>query len=328
MKSLFTFLSLCLLLGASPAHAQAISNGNFETWAPSFGVEAPTGWLTTDDVYAFYYLDPRGSYKFGAVSKSTDAHGGTYAAKLTSTAVQTTSGGSVVVPGELVLGAKTGVYFLDVFPLGGSAYTSRPTQMQLYYKFSGTVADSALALVYLTKTINGVPSIVGVGGQNLAPAATYTALNVPISYANNTTTVPDSIHVVLMSGYGESLFDATNGTAFPANIKAGSTLLVDDITFSGAPLAVRADASVQSQLTVGPNPSPAGRFVISSPAQPGLAAAPLTVLDVTGRTVVRQPAQAVPTGQRDLDLSALPLGIYTLRLDSKEGILTRQLVVK
>lgn len=329
MKALFTILtSLCLVaLLVTSGRAQAITNANFETWASPYGTEAPTGWLTTDDVYSYYYGDTRGSYQLGAVSKSTDAHGGSFAAKLTSTAVSTNSGGSVVVPGEVVLGAKTGVYYYDVVPLGGSAYTSRPSQMQLFYKFNGTVADSALALVYFTKTTNGQPALVGFGGLYLAPAAAYTALAVPISYATSTA-VPDSIHVVLMSGYGQSLFDATNGPAFPTNIKAGSTLLVDDITFSGAPLATRADASLQELLTVSPNPSPGGRFVISAPARPELAAAPLQVLDALGRTVVQQAAQPVPSGQRELDLSALQTGIYTLRLDSKQGILVRKLTVR
>ena len=53
MKVLFLRLALALGLTCPalvPARAQAVANGTFETWATRSGVEAPTGWLTTDDV--------------------------------------------------------------------------------------------------------------------------------------------------------------------------------------------------------------------------------------------------------------------------------------
>ncbi|MEJ7663136.1 MAG: T9SS type A sorting domain-containing protein [Hymenobacter sp.] len=169
-------------------------------------------------------------------------------------------------------------------------------------------------LVYFTSTApGGVPAVIGAAFANFAPSSSYTALTLPIQYISSS--LPDSVHIQIGSG------DA-------AKLTPGAKLLVDDITFSGTALAVRADAGLQAQFTVSPNPSPSGRFVISSPATPELAAAPLTVLDVLGREVLRQPAQAAPTPQRTLDLGHLALGIYLLRLDSKQGVITRQLVVK
>lgn len=328
MKKIFYAFAGLLLLASSRAGAQAVANSNFETWATRNGVEAPTGWLTTDDVYGYYYNAAAGYYNLGAVTKSTDAHGGSYAAKLTSTSLSTTSGTAVVVPGSVVLGTKTGVYYYYLFPIGGAAYTARPTQMQFYYKNSGAATDSAFALVYLSTTVNSAPVNIGVGVQLLAPAATYTAATIPISYDPAATNNPDSLHIVFASGYGRTLFNPNTGPAFPSNIKANSTLLVDDVVLSGAPLAARADASTQNLLTVAPNPSPGGRFVISSPDKPELAAAPLQVLDNLGRLVVVQPAQAVPSGHRELDLSSLSTGIYLLRLDAKQGVIVRQLTVK
>ncbi|RZK25070.1 MAG: T9SS type A sorting domain-containing protein, partial [Hymenobacter sp.] len=302
-----------------------IPNNNFETWSSPYGVEAPSNWITTDDVYSYYFGVARGTYDLGAVSKSTDAHGGSYAVELTSTNA-TYNNSAVKIPGEIVLGARSGSYEYLGLPLGGVPYTARPTQMQFYYKFSGTAADSALALVYLTKTVDGKPSLVGIGGQYLSPAATYSAATVSIGYTD--TTVPDSIHVIFASGYSQLLYKKPQQLPFLANITVGATLLVDDVSLLGAPLAVRADASLQSLLTVSPNPSTGGRFVISAPDKPELAAAPLQVMDALGRTVLKQAAQTAPSGQRELDLSSLSTGIYSLRLDSKQGTLVRQLTVK
>lgn len=314
-KLVYTCLSIItLLLSQGAAQAQSLTNLNFETWATRNGVEAPTNWLTTDDDFAFYNGKPAGTYNFGTVTKTTDVHGGTYAAKLTTTNV-TVSGMTGNVPGELILGAKTGVYKYLGLPLGGGPVTVRPTQLQLYYKLSGPAADSAVAIAYLTKTTNGVPTLIGIGYQFLAPATAYTAVTAPINYDPNSSVTPDSVHIILSSG-------------FARNITVGTALFVDDITLGGVALATRAAASTQALLTIAPNPSPSGHFVINSPDQPALAASPWQVLDALGRVVAQQPAQAVPSGQRELDLSALSSGIYLLRLDSKDGTIVRQLTVK
>jgi hypothetical protein len=326
-KILYALLGLALA-ASHAASAQTIPNAGFETWATRNGAESPTGWLTDADVYGYYAQIAASNFQIGSVTKSTDAHGGSFAAKLTSTNDQDNGGNTIVVPGELVLGTKTGTYSYQGLPLGGTNYAARPTQMQFFYKYSGAVADSALVLVYFTKTTNGVPAIVGAGGGFLNPTTTYTGVNASIGYSDNTTT-PDSVHIVLTSGYSRLLYNPRTGaTRFPSNIKAGSTLLIDDISFSGAPLAARADASTQALLTIAPNPSPGGRFVLNAPDKPELAAAPWQVLDGLGRIVAQQAAQPAPSGQRELDLSALSAGVYLLRLDAKQGAIVRQLTVK
>jgi len=311
----------CLLLAAllaRPAGAQNIGNGTLETWATPYGTgsaEVPTGWLTTDDLLAYFSNVARGSYNTGTVTKSTDARSGSYAAKLTTTSVPTT-GASVVLPGYLLLGDKTGVYEYYGIPIGGAPTTGRPNRLTFNYKLTGPATDSASVFVYLTTTQAGVPAVIGQAYQLLTPTTSgYTEAIVPITYDPAAKAAADSVHVLFSSG------DALAPTV-------GTTLLVDNVGISSTIAATRASAATQELLAVAPNPSPAGHFVISSPTRPGLAAAPLTVLDALGRTVAQQPAQAAPTATRPLDLSHLPLGIYTLRLATAEGILTRQLVVK
>ena len=314
------FYSFCVLaLLARTAAAQAVTNGDFETWATptSTKVEAPANWLTADLILAFINQIPATNfYDTKTVTKSTDAHSGSFAASLNTLTLKNTAGASLVFPGFMVLGGRAGSrsQLIRGLPNAGSPAAARPAQMQLYYKFTGPASDSASVLVYFTNTApGGVPALIGAALAYFTPSSSYAALTVPIQYDGSS--LPDSVHIQLSSGDARKL-------------TSGTKLLIDDISFSGTALAVRADAGLQAQLTVSPNPSPAGRFVISSPATPELAAAPLTVLDVLGREVLRQPAQAAPTPERTLDLSHLALGIYMLRLDSKQGVITRQLVVK
>jgi hypothetical protein len=310
----FTWL-LLLAWGTRAATAQTIPNGDFEQWASTGGApEAPTGWLTTDFILGYYNNVPAGSYfNTGTVAKGTEAHGGSFAAKISTLSLPTTTGSTVLHPGWLVLGARPGHYDYAELPNAGAPCATRPTQLQFYYKLSGPAADSASALVYVTRTVAGVPTVLGGAFQYLKPTTGYTLLSLPLDYSS--ADVPDSVHIQLSSG------DARV-------ITAGTTLLVDDMALANPTLATRAGAATQALVQVVPNPSPAGRFVLSSPAQPDLAAAPLAVFDVTGRLVQQQPAQAVPGASRTLDLSGLPLGIYTLRLDTKQGSLVRQLVVR
>lgn len=58
-----------------------------------------------------------------------------------------------------------------------------------------------------------------------------------------------------------------------------------------------------------------------------LLAAPLSVLDATGRLVRHDAPLAQPARpERTLDLNALPAGIYTVQLHTPHGLLTRKLV--
>ena len=313
MKLRYSFLLLIgLLLGVGPqAMSQTIPNSGFETWATRNGAEAPGNWLNSDDLY-------EGST--GAVTKSTDAHTGSFAAKLTNTTIKDPSG-SFVAEGAIILGTRfNSQVTYGGYPIGGIPYTARPAQFQFYYKLTGPAADSALTTLLLTSTgaKGAAPTIVGGGILLLAPTTGtgYTQVTVNIPYNPAIATNPDSVRIMFTSGSART-------------IVAGSTLLVDDVSLiGGTALAVRADASVQARLSVAPNPSPAGRFQLSAPTEPALASAPYTVLDMLGRVVAQQPALAVPSPTRELDLSSLPAGIYLLRIDSKQGLLVRQLAVK
>jgi large repetitive protein len=75
-------------------------------------------------------------------------------------------------------------------------------------------------------------------------------------------------------------------------------------------------------LDVYPNPTPDGRLTVTAHGfrQP----LTLTVLDALGRAVLTQPLATDATAP--LDLSTLPVGVYTLRAQTGTSVLTRRLV--
>ena len=312
MKALFHigFAAASTFLFAS-AHAQTVANLNLETWVTrsgsvAGGVEAPTNWQTTDDVLSgtVGVTLPVGT---ATVTKTTDAHGGSYAARL-ETKNYPLLGQNL--PGGLALGTR----FTDFGSLySGVPYTARPTQMQFYYKLSRPAgsADVGAVAVSLSRTTGGVSTDVVFAGQSLLPAATYTLVSIPLTYTSSTT--PDSLHIEFYSSASQA---AT----------AGTTLFIDDISFvTGTGTATRAGL-LDAPVSVSPNPSADGRFLLHSP-EPALLAAPFTVTDMAGRVVLQSPT-ASPATSRTIDLGTHAAGLYTLQLQTDRGTVVRKLVVR
>ncbi|WP_210518563.1 T9SS type A sorting domain-containing protein [Hymenobacter terricola] len=311
----FTRIALALVAGtglAASAQGQALPNLNLETWtqrttAVGTGVEAPQNWQTTDDLYGDFFGSLPNSTT--TVSKTTDAHGGTYAALLTNK-LYTLQGASATLPGIMALGSQIN-FSSDGAEITGVPYTSRPTQIQFYYKLTGAAAasDSAAIFFSLTHNVAGSTQEVAFRGVLLPPVATYTLVTLPITYSS--AAAPDSVHLTFLS----------SNTSHPT---VGTQLFVDDVTI-GTVTATR-NAELQAAVSVAPNPSTDGRFTLNT-TQPALLAAPFTVTDATGRVVLQGP-KASPAALREVALGDQAAGLYTLQLHTEQGTVVQKLVVK
>ena len=89
------------------------------------------------------------------------------------------------------------------------------------------------------------------------------------------------------------------------------------------------DASLQSVLSVHPNPSATGAFTVELGANLQ-AGAQLTVADALGRQVKSQTLNATVVGSKKfaLDLSNEKSGVYTLQIRTAAGIATQKLVIE
>jgi len=318
--TLLTLATAALGLFTTTASAQvaAVPNGTFDTWATRTGLEVPQNWTTVDEAIE---SDPDLSalYSSTTTTKDPGSRTGAFAAKMESKNDLILSlflGGPI--PGGVLLGtavADDALLILEtqsVSAVGGLPFTTRAASMQFYYKLTGTnaLADSAYALVSLTRTTGGVVQTIASGSARLTPAAAYTLNTIPLQYTSSL--VPDSIHIGFISGIGARRTD-------------GTTLTVDDVTMNGVVASTR-DAQLTAALNVYPNPSNSGLFTLAARGRENeLAGATLTVSDLLGRTVLTQPATRAAQ-PRTLDLSAQPTGVYTLRLDTPAGYVVQKLL--
>ncbi|MGY3089806.1 hypothetical protein ACVWYF_002854 [Hymenobacter sp. UYAg731] len=300
-------LTLSLLAGVAaalltaPAQAQStVANASFETWAGT--PEKPTGWLTTDDVYAFVFGAPVAT---GTVRKSSTAHSGSFAAQL-QTATDPVLGTNA---GNLILGSTLSLGPNFEFEHIGQGFTGRPTSLQFYYRLSGALTDSAGVALELTRRVNGQRVVVGYAGQPNQPgyvlpalSATYTLATVPIQYVSSLQ--PDSVRIVFSSGNANDITD-------------GTTLLIDDLALMDGALPTRAATPAALAVQAYPNPSPDGRFTLQLPAP--ASAAEVHVTDALGREVAYQAWTNTLRSSCSLNLSAQPTGLYTVRVQTAAG---------
>jgi hypothetical protein len=303
MKSLLPIAAgiLALFNTSSAVAQQAVPNGTLETWGQRGLSEAPQAWLTLDDLIT-ELVGPL-PFSTNTTVKSTDKRGGNFAAKLQTQNFQDN------FPGFLLLGTRGGSGNNDIG--GGIPYTSRPANLQFYYKMTGPAADSAGVQVALYKTVNGNTEIVADAFQILAPQADYTLVTLPLTYRRPDT--PDTLRIGFASGLAD-------------NLTAGTALFIDDVSLTGTVQSAK-NPALDAALTVYPNPSPSGEFRLSSVANPAVATAPYTLSDATGRVVRTATAAPLGTaGGRPLDLRGLPAGVYLLQLNTPDGPVTRKLI--
>lgn len=276
-------VGLCASLGL--AAQSPIPAGDFEAWSPGTGnqYEEPTGnWWTT--LNALKLLGGPAT-----VTKTTDAHGGTYAAKMTSGQWNT-----ILLPGLLVSGdfdANSSTFLIT-----GQPFTDRPSTFQGWYKYFPANGDSAGIAALLTRwdAANGRRDTLGIAAIVLYDTvATYTEYVLPFVYSS-LTAAPDSLTLALVSSQGGNNFIG----------QPGSTLYADDLSFDYA-LASPEPVAVLGYIS--PNPITAGRLQVSLTG----GQAHLRVMDLLGR--VRHTAD-LRGRTHTVVLAGLEPGIYFVEL--------------
>ncbi len=291
----FTLIGLfCLLFGVGKGQNQ-IPNGDFEDWssdALNLYEEPASGWWTT--------LNPlRNLGGPVTVSKSTDAHSGTYSARLVSDTYGTLFSPGILLSGSLdLLAAPT-------FFTRGQPYTSRPSTFEGWYKYSPVDGDSGAIAVQLIKwntTTNQRDTVgeVGIIIPNATP--TWTQFVLPIFYYSNET--PDSIIVVATS--------SADGGNF--NGAVGSELWVDDFDLSLATGQAPAEESLEVRFW-----ERGGEWIVDLPTE----RAQLRVLDFSGKILL---TSSLHTGQNNIPLTGWSSGVYLVEMTGVSGRVWRKKV--
>lgn len=297
--NLYRFLViLATFCGWESAHAQMqIPNGGFENWTTPSGAQyqEPTGgWWTTLNAL-------RSLTAPVTVEKSSDAHSGSYSAKLT-----TATWGTVLLPGLLVSGE------FDIqnpnFLVQGQPWVDLPLAFQGWYKYTSVNNDSAGIAALLTRWNSGAgrrDTLAAAAVVITASQATWTAFDLPFFYTQ--AGAPDSILVALVSsGEGQNFVG-----------QAGSTLWIDDLTFEYA-TAAPSPVGAQDRPLVRMQ---AGALVIELPAQSG--AADCRIIDLQGRILAQH---ALRTGTRSIPIE-LADGIYVVEITTTAGFTFREKLI-
>lgn len=222
------------------------------------------------------------------ISRATDKYKGSYALKL-----ETKDFG----------GGNVGSGFISNGYNSGLPYTKTVDTLIGWYKYSTPGNDSGSVGVSLAKNGMGI----GGGFVFLTPKTTFTYFEIPIFVMS----APDSLRINIASSSG-------------MNAVAGSTLIIDEVQLKSAPLntGLNPFAKLKSFSKAYPNPA-TNLLTIQTIETHDLV---LTIYDVTGKLVN---TASFTKGQNiELNISALPAGLYTYQLQSADGYASQNKFIK
>ncbi|GAB3636421.1 hypothetical protein GCM10027422_20110 [Hymenobacter arcticus] len=183
---------------------------------------------------------------------------------------------------------------------------NRSLATQLPVALTGiTDGDPSQVLPLTVTAVSSDPDLVSIGVLSYASPAATGSLPYTISSTRGGTA---TVSVTVRNGQ-------------PQN---GSILRSFRITVPGTAVVTATTGTASNPtFSLYPNPAPGGRFAVASPVTGPL---DVTVLDLTGRTVL---AQRLAAGQQALALPAgTAQGVYLVRVRTTQGTATRRLVVE
>ena len=283
---------LILILSSLPdglkgQSATPIPNGGFETWVPHSGYEDPQYWDTPNQETAVF------PFNIVSVTKSTDAHGGSYSVKLETKQIPIVS---VEFPGFITNGKLTVDVWAGTYELsGGQPINDQPTHLKGFFKYLPKGGDSCVIGIGLTKYSAGVRDSVAFGYFSTKDTvADWTPFYAWIDY--DTVVTPDTMNIIGLS------------TAQEDAMTVGTVLYIDDLELD---YTVGADPRKPASGIEIYNDRETSRLMIFFDfAQPENTA--IRLVGMTGLQVASLPEEPIGSGRRMITYGHLPAGIYLL----------------
>lgn len=287
-KNLLAIIAICLF--TSPIFGQTtLPNLDLESWTTGSNYDQPDGeWTTANKI-----VDLLPGFYPPTTFRVTDAHSGTYAAKMETD--MTGFPANLLVTGTLAIGE----FDVNATPPNnlkmGAPFTGRPDKFSFWYKSITVNGDSIDAYCLLSKWNGSARDTIGyVGYREYNTVSTYTLQDLSIAYQSSDT--PDSITIIFAS--------SSDGKNF--NGQVGNTIWVDDVGLeyaSGIDLVLMPEA----QVTVFPNPTTdiAG-FSFSKNVREGR----VDLLDMNGKMLK---SVSFSGEQTEMNVSELASGTYFYR---------------
>jgi len=304
MKRLFTIGML--LMAGQGAIAQNLQGG-LETWrtyssGTATNLEAPNGWFSADSL-TYAYGPIASSTPQKQLTKSTSAHGGQYAAQITTRDLQGMIGVITGILTNAEIGFDLTTFIATGDPMaalsysGGTNVSQRIGGITAWGKYTPSGNDTARMVIEALKNVGGNPdSVIGTGSARILASSSWTSVFANMSYINSSI-VPDRIVVAFMS---------SGGTA-PQN---GSVLMVDDVN----PVSVGINdlTAKEDRVVIYPNPA---RNILSIEAKEN-GNFTWEAYNLQGQRVARQDFSNKTTA----NISHLAAGVYTYRICDQYGV--------
>lgn len=307
MKSIITILTILFTTSLISAQCDnqdpiVVDNTGLESWDEEQFYDNPSGdfWDTPNKTLDLVFgvgIDP-------SVERTTDAHSGSYAAKII-----TRTWFGQLASGTLFSGFfDSGVVLTDPdnSVKFGKPFTDRPDEFSYWYKYEPVQGDSAEIYTYLTKWNGTSQDTVGRAYTKVYDAVSdYTQKVIPFEYSS--TEDPDSITIVFASSARGDIFQG----------QSGNTLYIDDVELYYCLTNTSQPFMSENQVKVYPNPA-INDFVNFSLEQP-IQSGKLLVFTNDGKNVL---STSFEGDNYQVSVSNWTQGVYRYSIIDEESSLT------
>lgn len=286
--------SIILLFSASTAFAQ-IPNAGFENWTSVSTYSVPDGWGTLNNTYTVQ-----------TATKGTPGSPGASYLKLTSKTYSNTVINGIAVSGVLDT--------ITMQPKSGFAFNQQPANLTGKWQHMIYGSSQGSVQVKLTRWDGGAGSRVAVASGSVTlsgMAMSWANFTIPLSYSDSN--APDSC-VIILKASGSN----------PTN---NDYLWVDNLAFSGSVVGLTEMHSSFENLNVYPNP--AKDVIHISFTGKANQYSKVEMFDVAGKKVLENDFGPLSGNvNKNINVSKLAKGIYTLKIVSENSTENRKVVIE
>jgi hypothetical protein len=304
MKKLI--LSVSILAAAYTVNAQTQPpNAGMDTWSSGSLQEPqePTGWVSANVLASPLLTFPNPNPNPTSVTADNSApapFAGAFSAKIVTVVLTSNPAFPTVADtlGTLMLGSvKTSTPYL----LPGVSYTDKPLTFSFQSAYTAVGPDAATVFVQLSKwntaSTPASRTIITQDAAVIAPSSTFMNNSFNLTYLNGTV-IPDTLQIIF------------SASATRANSRAGSTLLIDALAFTGINGIHEYTNSVK--FSTYPNPSSAVLNLVTDSKHVDK----LSILDITGREIE---AVKITADHTMLNTSSYTAGVYIYTAMNSQG---------
>jgi len=292
------FYLLFFVLFCKTINAQTIPNAGFENWSNQGSYDTPDYWVS--------YNSTIGTFGVLTAEQGTPGAVGSSYIKVTTKVF-----GTSIIGGLAISNSTQQNQFATLNSWGYPAFSfnQRPLFLTGKIQYQNAISDSAVILLSLTKWDSVAMQRILVGQAILNTPAdsintTWTNFSIPISYST-VFNYPDSAQIVIQSS-GAIGFEV-----------AGNSISADDLAFDGSISTSILEKSIEKQISVFPNPT--NNLIIIS----NVKGKKLSLTDILGKIYYSiNNADTFET----IDLSAVPKGIYLIKVSNEKEVTIKKVV--